>query len=81
VFKVNEGIGGPEILANLFPRHHFAWPLEERSENLEGSLLEPDFVAVASHFTASKIYFELSDTQARRCCGWYLHGGSTSFSI
>jgi hypothetical protein len=50
-------------------------PLEERGENLEGSLLELDFVAVAPHFTASKVYFKLSDTEARNCYGWYLHGG------
>jgi hypothetical protein len=42
VFKVNEGIGRPETLADLFPRHHLAGPLEERGENLEGSLLELD---------------------------------------
>jgi hypothetical protein len=75
VFKVNEGIGRPETLADLFPRHHLAGPLEERGENLEGSLLELDFVAVAPHFTASKVYFKLSDTEARNCYGWYLHGG------
>jgi hypothetical protein len=39
VFKVNEGIGGPELLPDLFPGHHFAGPLEERGQNLEGSFL------------------------------------------
>jgi hypothetical protein len=81
VFEVNEGIGRPETLADLFPRHHLAGSLEERGENLEGSLLELDFVAVAPHLTASKVYFKLSDAEARNCCGWYLHGGSTSASI
>jgi hypothetical protein len=33
------------------PRHDFAGPLKERGENLERSLLEFDFVAVASYFT------------------------------
>ena len=75
MFKVNEGIGRPETLADLFPRHHLAGSQEERGENLEGSLLELDFVAVAPHLTASKVYFKLSDAEARNCCGWYLHGG------
>jgi hypothetical protein len=39
VFKVNEGIGGPELLPDLFPGHHFAGPLEESCQNLEGSFL------------------------------------------
>jgi hypothetical protein len=75
VFKVNEGIGRPETLADLFSRHHLAGPLEERGENLERSLLELDFVAIAPHFTASKVYFKLSDAEARNCYRWYLHGG------
>jgi hypothetical protein len=75
VFKINEGIGGPEFLLDLFPRHHLAGLLEERGENLERSLLELDFVAVSPHFTASKVYFKLSDAEARNCCGWDLHGG------
>jgi hypothetical protein len=75
VFKVNEGIVRPETLADLFSRHHLAGPLEERGENLERSLLELDFVAIAPHFTASKVYFKLSDAEARNCYRWYLHGG------
>jgi hypothetical protein len=67
VFKVNEGIGGPEILADLVPRHHLPGPLEERGEDLKGALLKPDLVAVESHLTASKIDFELSDPEAY---GW-----------
>jgi hypothetical protein len=79
VLKVNKGIAGPEFLLDLFPRHDFAGPLKERGENLERSLLEFDFVAVASYFTPSKVYFELSDAEARRCRGWFLHGGSPAF--
>jgi hypothetical protein len=48
VFKVNEGIGGPELLLELFPRHYFAGPLEEHSENLEGPLLELDLLAISA---------------------------------
>jgi hypothetical protein len=79
VLKVNEGIGGPEFLLDLFPRHYIAGPLKERRENLERSLLELDLVDVASYFTASKVYFELSDAEARRCRRWFLHGGSPAF--
>jgi hypothetical protein len=39
VFKVNEGIDWPELLLDLFPGHHFAGPLEKRSQNLEGAFL------------------------------------------
>jgi hypothetical protein len=76
VFKVYEGIGGPEFLLDLFPRHHFAGPLEERGENLEGSFLQLDPVAVAAYFTASKVNFEPSDPETRGCRSWYLHGGA-----
>ena len=30
VFKIYEGIGGPEFLPDLFPRYHFAGSLDER---------------------------------------------------
>jgi hypothetical protein len=62
VFKVNEGIGGPEFLLDLFPRHHFTVLLKERGENLEGSLLQLDLIAVAPQFTTSKVNLEVSDT-------------------
>jgi hypothetical protein len=76
VLKVYEGIGWPKLLPDLFPRYHVAGPLDERSKNLEGSILKLYLVAVASHLTASKVNFELSDPEARGCCGWYLHGGA-----
>jgi hypothetical protein len=65
VLKVYEGISGPELLLHLLPRHHFARTLDERGQNLEGSFLELDLVAVAPQFTASKVNFEISDPEAR----------------
>jgi hypothetical protein len=76
VFKVDEGIGRPEILPDFFPCHHLARALKECRENLEGTLLKFDFFPVASHFTASKVNFEVSDPEATRGGGWYLHGGA-----
>jgi hypothetical protein len=36
VFKVNEGVGRPELLLELLPRYHFTRPVKEDGENLEG---------------------------------------------
>jgi hypothetical protein len=69
VFKVNEGIGGPEPLLDLFPRHHLAGPLEEHGENLEGSFLQLDLAAVMAQFTSSKVNFELPDPDAHSSRG------------
>jgi hypothetical protein len=76
VFKINEGIGGPELLLDIFPRYHLAGPVEECDENLEGSFLKPYLGAVATHFPTSKVHLELSDPETRGCRGWYLHGGA-----
>ncbi|HEY2468484.1 MAG TPA: hypothetical protein VGI45_11705 [Terracidiphilus sp.] len=76
VLKVYEGIGWPKLLPDLFPRYHVAGPLDERGQNLEGSLLKLYLLTVAPHLTTSKVNFELSDPEARGCCGWYLHGGA-----
>jgi hypothetical protein len=69
VFKVNEGIGGPELLLDLFPRHHFAGPPEERGQNLEGSFLQLDLVALVAHLTRSKVNLEFPNPDARRSRG------------
>jgi len=69
VFKINEGIGGPELLLDLFPRHNFPGPLEEHGENLEGSFLQLDLVAIMAEFTPSKVNFELPDPYAHRSRG------------
>jgi hypothetical protein len=76
VFKIYEGIGGPELLLNLLPRHHFAGPLDERGKNLEGSFLELYLLAPVPHFTASEVNFEFFDPNAHGRSCWYLHGGA-----
>jgi hypothetical protein len=76
VFKIYEGIGWPELLLDLLPRHHFAGPLDERGKNLEGSFLELYFLAPLPHFTASEVDLKFSDPDAHGCCCWYLHGGA-----
>jgi hypothetical protein len=48
VFKVNEGIGGPKLLPELFPCHHFTGPLEEHGEDLEGAFLKLDLLAISA---------------------------------
>jgi hypothetical protein len=78
VFKVNEGTGGPELLLDLFSRHYFAGPPEERGEKLKGSFLQFDFVALVAHFTGSKVNFELPDSDTCWSRGGYLHGGVTT---
>ena len=76
VFKIYEGVGGPELLLNLLPRHHFAGPLDERSKNLERPFLKLYLLASVPHLTASEINFEFSDPDAHGCSSWYLHGGA-----
>jgi hypothetical protein len=75
VFEVNESIGGPESLPDLFPGDHFAGALKERCENLERPFLKLDLDVVMPQFTATKVSFEVPDPEARGCRGWYLHGG------
>jgi hypothetical protein len=69
VFEVNEGVGGPEILPDLFSSDHFAGALQERRKNLEWPLLKLDLFPVAPQLTAAKISFEISDAEAHGCRG------------
>jgi hypothetical protein len=46
VFEINEGVGGPEPLAQLVPGHELARPLEENPQNLERLLGERAVTAV-----------------------------------
>ena len=42
VIEVNEDIGGPELGAEFFSRHHFVGTLQENDERLEGFFFERD---------------------------------------
>src|SRR5712675_77560 len=43
VLKINERLGIPKFLPQLFARNHLAGLLNQRDKNLEGLLLEFDF--------------------------------------
>jgi len=40
--KINEGVHRPELVAKLFPSHHFAGVIEQEAQDLEGLFLQLD---------------------------------------
>ena len=56
VVEIDEGIGGPEFLLQVFARNDFASALEQQCQNLERLALQAEFHAALTQFTRGEIY-------------------------
>jgi hypothetical protein len=62
VIEVDEGVGGPEALLDLFAGDDFSGSFEEQGEDLEGLSLEAELDAALPQFARAEIEFENSET-------------------
>jgi hypothetical protein len=59
VIKIYEGIGGPDLLLNLFPRDDFTWILEQGLENKKGLVLKANSGASVAQLSRTKIQLKV----------------------
>jgi hypothetical protein len=69
-FEIDKCIRGPELFAELFPRHHLARTFQKQHQRLERLILQVDLVAIPAQFAGSSIQLEQteSDSRRRRMC-------------
>ena len=60
--EVNERVGRPELLLQLFPRDHVACTLEQQSQHLKGLILQAQLHAAPAQFARAQV--ELEDSEA-----------------
>jgi len=68
VLKIDEGVGGPELGAEFFPRHDVARMPEQNLEYLERLPFKREAGAPLAKFAGAGIEFERAETQQTR--GW-----------
>ena len=63
VVEVDEGVGGPELLLQLFARDDVSGMIEEQSEHLEGLALQAQLDATLAQFSRAEVELEDSETR------------------
>src|SRR5579884_3405628 len=76
VVEIDEGIGGPEAVAEVFAGDDIARALEQDNQYLERLFLELDFAAIAKEFARADIGFEDSEAIARDVGQWMIRARS-----
>ena len=66
VIKLNYGVAGPELLADLFAEHDFARTFEQGNEYLEGLLLQADLEIVLPQLCTPQMQYIRTETNDRR---------------
>jgi len=66
VIEVDEGVGGPDFLAQVFTRNDTSSVFEQGGENLKGLLLQPEAPAILTKFPGSQI--NLKHAEAEQLC-------------
>src|SRR5215470_2937884 len=66
VVEVDERIRGPVVVAQLFPGHHFAWPLQQDGKDVKRLFLQLDAHALLMQLTRAEIYLKRSKAQNYR---------------
>jgi hypothetical protein len=65
VLEVDVGPVGPEPLSQLFSGDDLSWMLDERGQDLEGLLLDPDEVTVATERLRLQVRFKRAKADER----------------
>jgi hypothetical protein len=55
VIEINEGVSRPQLGAQLLPGDKFARPVQEKRQDLEGLVLQPDLGAVPAKFPGAEV--------------------------
>src|SRR5579863_4403702 len=58
VIEIDEGIGGPEFLADFFAGDDVAWALEEQGQDLKGLVLQAELRPVLAQLAGGQVKFE-----------------------
>ena len=61
LLEIHEGVAGPDVLANLIARDHFARPAHEEREHLRRLRREFDQIAVLAKLAAGDVQLERSE--------------------
>jgi hypothetical protein len=61
VIELDDGIVGPELGLDIFPRHQFAGMLEQHHQNLKRLFRKPYPQAVFAQFPGAHIKFEAAE--------------------
>jgi hypothetical protein len=72
--KINEGMSGPEVLPQLFSRHHFTGMFQKEAENLEGLFLQLDSNAALAKLSRPDIQLENTEDASSPATLCRLHG-------
>lgn len=62
VVEADEGVRGPEPLADLFARDHFAWTLEKDGEQAKGLFLQAYLDTAPTELSVPEVRLENSET-------------------
>ena len=68
--EIDDNIGRPKTLLQLFARHDLAWTLDEGNQYLKGLLLEFDAHTLLAQLTRSEV--DLEDTETDGCPGFQM---------
>src|ERR1700730_15867910 len=66
LLEVHKGVGGPELLLQLFPGDGFTRPFQQHDKDLYRLTLQPDLHALFAEFPSSWIELENAKTEGRR---------------
>jgi len=72
--EVHKRVGRPDLLPQLFPRHHVAGTLQQNRQNLEGPLLELDLSSVLMELAGAEICPEVGKLDHLRLRSGPNHG-------
>ena len=68
MFKVHEGVSGPEFPVKLFARNQLTGAFEETDQNLDRLPFKPDFAALLLEFARTQV--KLEDPESNQTRGW-----------
>jgi hypothetical protein len=69
MFKVYEGVSGPEFAVKLFARNQFTGVFEKADQNPDRLPFKPDLAALLLEFARTQV--ELKDPESDQTRGWY----------
>ena len=68
MFKVDEGVGGPEFPVKLLPRNQLTGVFEETNQDLDRLPFKPDFSAPLQELARPQIKLEEPESNQMRGC-------------
>jgi len=72
VIEIDESVGRPDLLPQIFARNHAAGVFQQNGEHLKGLLLQAQASAVLAEFSSRQVHFEDGKTQKPRfAAGWW----------